>query len=409
LTDTEKFLAKVTSKTTSPRKKVLTICTDIPSLNAKGYQVLAYHRLLFLNKYFDVTVICFGSPIRSETTLARESLEEKGIQVICVKHFFLEGLGNVLKSLVSRGSPLQVAFFKSRDMRYRIKECLEKDNYEFIHLVMVRVADNIPRGHQYLVVELVDSMGLNFTRKAEMSGFLLRSLWSWEALKILGYEKKLISQSAFSTVVSQVDKEFMGLENVEVLPLGVELPESLLSGRRVTNRILFTGNMGYQPNEIAVTWFIENCWETIKAASSSAEFYIAGSSPSPDLVKLAEKHEDIVVTGWVESMSAVFEAASLAVAPMQSGSGMQFKILEAMAHEVPVVTTILGKGDIRAKEGVHLIVADDENFSEMVISLLNDFARLSELGSSGKRYVVGHHSWESINKKFLAKIDSLDF
>ena len=67
---------------------------------------------------------------------------------------------------------------------------------------------------------------------------------------------------------------------------------------------------------------------------------------------------DAIVTGRVEDVRPYFNKSSVFVCPLRSGSGMQTKILEAMAMEVPVVTTSLGFEALEAIRGEHIIVAD---------------------------------------------------
>ena len=100
------------------------------------------------------------------------------------------------------------------------------------------------------------------------------------------------------------------------------------------------------------------------------------------------------VTGFVDSMPRALMSAQVCVAPMQSGSGMQFKILEAMACERPVVTTTLGLGSINAEHGEEILVADSpEMFSRHVLNLLKNPDRAARIGSRARQFVEKHHSW----------------
>ena len=95
-------------------------------------------------------------------------------------------------------------------------------------------------------------------------------------------------------------------------------------------------------------------------------------------------------------MSDVLAEAAVAVAPMQAGSGMQFKVLEAMACALPVVTTTLGLGDIKAIPGEHLMLADGAAcFAAAVAALLKSPETSTRLGQNARRFILEGHSWQS--------------
>jgi glycosyltransferase involved in cell wall biosynthesis len=85
----------------------------------------------------------------------------------------------------------------------------------------------------------------------------------------------------------------------------------------------------------------------------------------------------------------------VAIAPMQSGSGIQNKILEAMASGLPVVTTTLGIGSLKAEPGREILVADSpEKFAKTVIGLLQNGELAEAIGYQASKFVAEKHSWE---------------
>lgn len=93
----------------------------------------------------------------------------------------------------------------------------------------------------------------------------------------------------------------------------------------------------------------------------------------------------IIVTGFVKSMPEILNKATVAIVPMQSGSGMQSKILEAMSCELPVVTTTLGLRDIEARPGEEICVADTaDEFAETVVTLLKSPEMAERIGRNAR-------------------------
>jgi len=121
---------------------------------------------------------------------------------------------------------------------------------------------------------------------------------------------------------------------------------------------------------------------------------ICGSNPSRR-VRALGRHDGVDVLGYVASMPDALNRAFVAVAPMLTGSGIQNKILEAMACELPVVTTTLGRGEIGAVVDNGLLVADSaERFASTVVELIRRPEWAEEIGRRGRRYVETFHSWE---------------
>ena len=111
--------------------------------------------------------------------------------------------------------------------------------------------------------------------------------------------------------------------------------------------------------------------------------------------------KSIVVTGYVSSMANMLNKATVAIAPMQSGSGMQIKILEAMASSVPVITTTIGLGDLKAVVDKDLFIADEPlDFSQQILKLLKSKNQNRALGKNGRKYVSLNHDFNILNKRF---------
>lgn len=165
--------------------------------------------------------------------------------------------------------------------------------------------------------------------------------------------------------------------------------------------ILFVGKMDYRPNVDAMLWFGSSIFPLIQRQFPHVRLQIVGMNPHPRLDRL-RRNSGIEIVGKVLDLEPLLAQAAVYIIPLRVGGGTRFKALEAMAHELPVVTTSLGIEGIPAKDGRELLIRDTaRDFSQAVVDLLRD-RQLNEgktgkqLGKHARRLVVEQFGWQSI-------------
>jgi glycosyltransferase involved in cell wall biosynthesis len=389
---------------------ILLAATHIPAEGQKGFQAVAFSRICYLlQKGHTVNLVCYGDRSNRSDLDDLIVLEEMGVIVNLVKFRKVTALANCFSAMFYRNLPFQCAIYLSGEFRKVFTSQAELICPDFVYCIMARIASNITDDRYPLIVDLVDSLGLNFDRRAQKSVGIKKFLLKRESARISIFEKELVTKSAVCFVVSSLDQAAIGLGNVRVIPLGLDFDKHL-EPRYFTGdkTIVFTGNMNYQPNVEAVFWFFLNCWPAIKIEHPGVKFVIAGASPINAITSLAKQDSSIVVTGRVPSILAIIRGASIAIAPMQSGSGMQYKVLEAMAANVPVVATSIGLGDLNAISGHDILIGDSaEEFISNVSNLLLNRNLNISIGISGGDYASKFHSGSHMNKLFLDQVSAI--
>jgi polysaccharide biosynthesis protein PslH len=373
--------------------KLLFITPRFPFPPFRGDQSVPFHRMRILSRKHEITLLSMYE--RVEDLNGIETLRQFCSSIHLVKLPRWKSLRNVaLLSPISQ-LPFQVLYYKSGEFKKCLDNLLASCEFDLIHAFMLRLAPFCQNITSPVILDLIDSMQLNFSRRVDMTHAPIKWFLQEELRRLTYFEKDICNQFKRLIVVSKMDQDYIASAKVDVVPLGIDTERFTPRGVFINNPvIIFSGNMFYGPNIQAVKWFTEKCFFRIQEKIPNVSFVIAGNRPPPVIQKLGTI-KGIRVTGFVDSMPDMLTNASLAIAPMQSGSGMQFKILEAMSCALPVVTNKLGLGDIKAKVGVEILLAETPDaFIEKIIYFFNCPKLARQIGKRARAFVISKHSWE---------------
>lgn len=388
--------------------RVLFIAPRIPFPLRQGDRVICYQRLQSLSKKYAITLVTFyNSPEELENI---KSISEFCEEVHAVYLPKWRSLLNCVECLFSpNNQPFQVAYYKSKQFQSKLDEITSAKNFDLAHYFLLRVAEYQIPNRTPKIIELIDSMQLNFSSRIIIEKNIIKKLILKEELnRVTDYEINVVNNYSKSILVSQIDADLITKDAHKIAIVSSVVNTNIFTpsptdDNKKTVKLIFLGRMGYSPNIYAVMWFAKNCFPAINRDFPQTKFVIAGADATKEIINLGNE-QNIEVTGYVESMTNILSQADIAVIPMQSGSGMQNKILEAMACGLPVVTTTLGLGMIQAINGESILVADTiDEFIAAVNSLIENESKRREIGQNGRKFVETHHSLSSA----AAKIESI--
>ncbi|MCC5643044.1 glycosyltransferase [Nostoc sp. CHAB 5824] len=373
---------------------LLFVTPRLPYPPLKGDQVVSYHRLRTLSQRHKITLLTFYETASELENITQLDCYCDAIYPIQLSK--LQSLINVAKGIFRSKLPLQVNYYYSKKLKKYFDTIFKSSDFDLIHIFLMRMAPYFHQISTPKIIELIDSMELNIDRRLTLEPLPQRWLFQEELRRVIDYEQILCDLFDCVVVVSKKDKDIISNQKVQVIPNGIDT--QLFTGQENAppySTIIFSGNMSYAPNIHAVKWFVKKCLPIIQQSISEVSFIIAGVNPTQEVCSLG-KVPGVKVIGYVASMSETLKQANVAIAPMQSGSGIQNKILEAMASELPVITTTLGLGSLKAKPGQEILVADSpESFAETTITLLQNRKLAKEIGHQARKFVIDYHSWET--------------
>jgi sugar transferase (PEP-CTERM/EpsH1 system associated) len=300
-------------------------------------------------------------------------------------------------------TPLQVLYFRSAEMQVKLNEVLAAHKFDAVHVQHLRMSPylaerkDIPR-----ILDLPDAFSLYWERRMKMkSGIAKKAFESLEQKRVLKYES-ILKKYDMSLVCSAEDLEYLknthNIDNIRLLPNGVDLDTFYPRAHDYSHdhTLLFTGNMDYAPNVDAVVYFVQEILPQIHKKFPHTKFVIAGQRPVAKVLELANEH--ISVTGFVQDIAAVYDTASVVVAPLRFGAGTQNKVLEAMAMGIPVVCSNIGFKGLGINSGDGAVMQTEPGaFADSAIQLLSSEVERKRVGSKGIEVIQNNFSWDSIS------------
>ena len=181
--------------------------------------------------------------------------------------------------------------------------------------------------------------------------------------------------------------------------------ESSLSQHETSNCIIFVGKMSYEPNIVAVTFFTKKIFPVLKRKYPELEFLIIGANPD-ERVKQLMATDGVNVTGYVDSVEPYFKRATIVVAPMLTGAGIQNKIIQAMSYGCCVATTAIGAEGLTISKEEIAIYNKETEWIDGLEYLLNNREIRRNMGQMARWYVRQNLSKEVISKQFWAFVNN---
>lgn len=158
--------------------------------------------------------------------------------------------------------------------------------------------------------------------------------------------------------------------------------------------IIFVGSLWYRPNFEGVNWFLRKVWPLILSQEPNSKFTIIGSASKKSLDRW-RKFQNVNVPGFVDELDDYYKSAALVVVPILSGGGTNIKIIEAMDHSRPCVTTGFAHSAIAdcVLAEKDLLVADNaSDFAQKCISVLRFPSEYIKMARSGKKVAEEYFS-----------------
>ncbi len=273
---------------------------------------------------------------------------------------------------------------------------------------MARYALHPPLARIPFVLDLVDLDSAKWATLSERARWPMRLIYRREANRLRRFEVAATTRSVATTVVN--DRERVAIlsinpgANVHIVSNGVDAAAFTPDGPSASANVVFSGVFNYEPNEFGALWLAKEVWPRVRQRRTDATLTLVGMNPTRRVRELASD-PSIAVTGTVPDVRPHLRRAAAAVAPLFMASGIQNKVLEAVAAGLPcVVTPRVMQGLPEVVRPACVAASTAEAFADAIVEVLR-LTPAERAGRAGKAR-LDDLSWEAQLAPMAALLES---
>lgn len=382
--------------------KILIVLPRVPYPLEKGDKLRAFHQIKHLSKNNEIHLVALN-----ETEIHPKAIEILSSYCDTINILNLSKISiffNLIKAFFN-GKPLQVGFYYNAKIQKKINKLVEDISPDRIYCQLIRTTEYLKNSNIYKTLDFQDVFSKGVQRRINSAPFYLKPLLKIEYYRLLKYERHIFDFFNEKIIISDNDRQLIPHPNrnlIHIIPNGVDTSHFKPLNNTKEFDIVFTGNMNYPPNINSAEYIVKQIMPLVWNKIPNTKVLLAGANPSIKVMSL--QSSNVFVTGWVEDIRESYAQSKIFVAPMQIGTGLQNKLLEAMAMQMPCITSDLANGPLGAENKKEIIVCQKpEEYANEVINLLENKSYADNIALYGFKFVQKNYDWETYVEK-LEKI-----
>ena len=388
--------------------KLLVLLSRFPFPLDKGDKLRAFHQLRYLAERHNICLFALTDEDVPAAAMA-------AVQPLCrgglvVHRLHRPAIARNMARALATGKPLQIGYFYDPAAQLLLKQLLQNFEPEHIYCQLIRMAEYLRplTGRVPMTLDYMDVFSAGMARRATQAPPWQRPLWALEARRLRAYEAEVFAWFRHHTIISDQDRQLIAHPDRAQIHLVLNgIDTDFFQPRPAAPKeydLLFCGNMAYPPNVDAACFLVEVVLPLVQQTHPAARLLVAGTTPVARVQALASAA--VTVSGWVPDIRAAYASARVFVAPMRVGTGLQNKLLEAMAMALPCVTTTLANNALGGQPGRDLMVENQpERLAATIVALLDAPDAASALARRGQEFAKSNFDWGAATDKLNRLFD----
>jgi glycosyltransferase involved in cell wall biosynthesis len=388
--------------------KTLWVNSNFMHPTTKGGQIRTLEMLRHLHRWHEIHYVAIASPAQPEGPARAHEYSHKSypfpyrVPSKASPAFYAE----LVRGLFS-ATPVAVARFHPPGMRAFLEDLIRQERFDCAvvdHLAPTSYFPDLP--HAIFFQHNVETV--IWRRHVEhAAGPLRRAYFKLQADRMYRYERRVSRASGHIVAVSRTDADEMrrlfDVTRVTEIPTGVNIEYFLppTPPPATTADLVFVGSMDWLPNVDGVLYFVREILPLIRQVRPETTLAIVGRTPPPKIAQLAAADPRIQVTGTVPDIRPYLWSSAVAIVPLRIGGGTRLKIYEAMAAQIPVVSTTIGAEGLSVNPPQDIRLADTpDHFASHCVELLTTPEIRAGLSHAAWEMVNANYSWEQVARCF---------
>lgn len=272
----------------------------------------------------------------------------------------------------------------SEEVEHKVCSLLKKKKYDIIwmqYMYQSKILSNIDSSI-YKIIDTHDIFAhrnLMFQRKGRIpEGFYITRR----------QEKMSLSRSDLVVAIQEKEEEYFRhlLEKSSTRSITIGDMVEFRKSKKVGKKIFGFIGAENDANVLGIEWLVKNVLPLVLQKEPDSKCMIAGG-----ICDLVDDSSYYVKLGRVKSLQEYYDQISFSINPIQNGTGLNIKGIEALSYGKPLISTRVGAKGLADAKNAMTVCEGAKEFADAIILLLRDDEKCQSMRRAAEAFICGYN------------------